>query len=298
MPAWWNASVANSRTVWLNAGRDNEVFGLVVLQNEPHAFHVVLGVAPVAEAVEVAEEQAVLLALGDTGGGERDLAGHECFAAAFRFVVEEDAGAAEHIVGFAVFLDNPEAVKLGDGVGAVRVERGILVLRDFFDLAVEFTGTRLVDAASLFQMVGAHGFQYAEHSCSVNVGGKFRGVKRDLHVALGCKVIDFGRLDLAHNFHEAHGVAHVGVVQMEVRHAFEVRDAFAEVHRGAADDAVDFVALSEEEFRKVGAILSGDARDECYVSFFSHNLVLILRLPLSRFALQGPLRMTPLLRFE
>ena len=161
----------------LHAGRDHEVFGLVVLQNEPHAFHVVLGVAPVAEAVEVAEEQAVLLALGDTGGGERNFAGHEGLAAAFRFVVEEDAGAAEHIVGFAVFLDYPKAVKLGYSIRAVRVERSVLVLRDFFNLSVEFACAGLVNAASLFQMVCAHSFKNAEHSGGVHVGGKFWGVK-------------------------------------------------------------------------------------------------------------------------
>lgn len=35
----------------LHAGRNHKVFGLVVLQNKPHAFHIVLSVAPVAKAV-------------------------------------------------------------------------------------------------------------------------------------------------------------------------------------------------------------------------------------------------------
>ena len=250
----------------LYAGCDHEVFGLVVLQNEPHAFHVVLGVAPVAEAVEVTEVQAVLLALGNAGCGERNLAGHEGFATAFGFVVKKNAGAAEHVVGFAVFLDDPEAVKLGHGVRAVRVERGILVLRDFFDLAVEFACRSLINTAGLFEVVGTHSFKHSENACSIDVGSEFRGVERDLHMALGREVIDFSRLDLAHNFHEAHGVAHVGVVQVEIRPAFEVGDAFTVVHRRTANDAVDFIALGEEKFRKVGAVLTGDACDECYVT--------------------------------
>ena len=250
----------------LYAGCDHEVFGLVVLQNEPHAFHVVLGVAPVAKAVEVAEVQAILLALGNAGCGERNLAGHEGFATAFRFMVEEDAGAAEHIIGFAVFLDDPEAVKLGHGVRAVRVERGILVLRDFFDFAVKFACRSLINTAGLFEVVGTHSFKHSENACSIDVGSEFRGVERDLHMALGREVIDFSRLDLAHNLHEAHGVAHVGVVQVEIRPAFEVGDAFTVVHRRAANDAVDFIALGEEKFRKVGAVLTGDACDECYVT--------------------------------
>ena len=134
----------------LHAGRNHEVFGFVVLQNEPHAFHVILGVTPVAEAVEVAEVQAILLALSNAGGGERNLAGHEGFAAAFGFVVKEDAGAAVHVVSFAVFLDNPEAVKLCYCIRAVRVERSVFVLRDFFNLAIKFACAGLVNAASLF----------------------------------------------------------------------------------------------------------------------------------------------------
>ena len=154
-PAEFNACVVESEGCKftdgvLYAGCNHKVFGLVVLQNEPHAFHVVLGVAPVAKAVEVAEVQAVLLALGNAGCGERDLAGHEGFATAFGFVVKKNAGAAEHVVSFAVFLDDPEAVELGHGVRAVRVERGILVLRDFFDLAVEFACRSLINTAGLF----------------------------------------------------------------------------------------------------------------------------------------------------
>ena len=100
----------------LNAGCNHEVLRLVVLEYEPHTLHIVLGIAPVAEGVEVAEVEAVLLALGDASGGESDLAGHEGLATALALVVEEDAGATEHVVGLAVLLDNPEAVELGYGV--------------------------------------------------------------------------------------------------------------------------------------------------------------------------------------
>ena len=100
----------------LDAGGDHEVFRLVVLKDEPHTLHIVLGIAPVAEGVEVAEVEAVLLALGDAGSSEGDLACHEGLATALALVVEEYAGAAEHVVGLAVFLHNPEAVELGDCV--------------------------------------------------------------------------------------------------------------------------------------------------------------------------------------
>ena len=237
-----------------------------MLQNEPHAFHIVLGVAPVAKAVQVAEVQAVLLALGNAGGGESDLAGHEGLATAFGFMVKEDAGAAKHVIRFAVFLDNPEAVELSHGIRAVRVEGGLLVLRDLFYLAVKFAGARLVNAASLLEVVGAHGLQNAEHAGGVHVGGKFGGVEGYLHVALRREVVDFGRLDLAHDLHEAHGVAQVGIVQVEIRGALEVGNAFAVINRRTTDNAVDFVALGKEEFGEVGAVLASDTGDEGYVT--------------------------------
>ena len=256
----------------LYAGCNHEVFGFIVLKNEPHAFHVVLGVAPVAEAVEVTKIQAVLLVLGDTGGGKRNLAGHKGFSTTFRFMVKEDARTAEHVVRFAVFLDNPKSVKFSHGIWAIRMERGIFVLRDFFYLAIEFAGRCLVDAASLFQVVGTDSFQNAEHARSIYVGGKFRGIKRNLHMALRGKVVNFGRLHLAHHLHKAHGVTHVGIVQVEIRLAFQVRNAFTIVYRRTADNAVDFVALGKEEFRKVRAILARDAGDQCNV--FSGHIFL------------------------
>ena len=97
-------------------------------------------------------------------------------------------------------------------------------------------------------------------------------------MALGREVIDFSRLDLAHNFHEAHGVAHVGVVQMEIGPAFEVCNALAKIHRRAADDAVDFIALGQQKFRKIGAVLARDTGDKSYVSFCHFFLVFIFRL--------------------
>jgi hypothetical protein len=42
----------------------------------------------------------------------------------------------------------------------------------------------------------------------------------------------------------------------------EVIDSLGVEERGAAFDAVDFVAFFEEEFGEVGAILAGDAGDE------------------------------------
>ena len=51
-------------------------------------------------------------------------------------------------------------------------------------------------------------------------------------------------------------------------------DAFAEIDRASADDAMDFVAFGKEELGEVGSVLSGYSCDECDV--FCHNINIFL----------------------
>jgi hypothetical protein len=48
-----------------------------------------------------------------------------------------------------------------------------------------------------------------------------------------------------------------------------VIDPLGVEQRGAAFDAVDFVALFQKEFSEVGAVLARDASDECAFHFVS-----------------------------
>ena len=255
----------------LHARGDDVVLGLAGLEDEPHTLDVVLGVAPVAQGVEVAEVEFVLQPLGDAGGGEGDLAGDEGLAAALALVVEEDAVAAEHAVGVAVLLDDPEAVLLGDGVGAEGVEGGVLVLRHFLDLAVELGGGGLVDLAATGEAYLADGLDDAEDADGIDIGGELGGVEADLHVALGGEVVDLRGAHVGDDADNGHGVAEVGIVEVEVGAALEVGDALAVIDGGAADDAVDVIAFVEEKFCQVGAVLAGHARDEGNV-LFAHKI--------------------------
>ena len=98
-------------------GGDDEILRCVMLENQPHAFHVILGVTPAAQGVQVAQVKLVLHALGNACRRQRDFAGNEIFSAAFAFVVEQDAVNGKHIVRFPVILGNPESVLLGYAVG-------------------------------------------------------------------------------------------------------------------------------------------------------------------------------------
>jgi hypothetical protein len=170
----------------LHAGGDDEVFRFFLLQHQPLHFDVVLGVAPVAFGVHVAEVEAVLQAELDAGQGAGDLAGDEGFAADRAFVVEQDAVAGIHAIGFAVVDGDPVGVELGAGVGAARVERGGFLLRDFLYQAEQFAGAGLVEAGFLFQAEDADGFEDAQRAQGVGVGGVFGFFEADGDV-------DFGR---------------------------------------------------------------------------------------------------------
>ena len=62
-------------------------------------------------------------------------------------------------------------------------------------------------------------------------------------MTLCCQVVYLRRAHLAHYLLHAHRIVHVAIVQVKVRTPLEVGNAFAKVHRRAADDAVHLVAL-------------------------------------------------------
>jgi hypothetical protein len=87
-------------------------------------------------------------------------------------------------------------------------------------------------------------------------------------VALGGQVVDFVRLHLLDDAHQAGRVGQVTVVQDEgLRlstcgswYRWSMRSVLNS--EAAALDAVHLVALLEQEFGQVGAVLAGDAGDE------------------------------------
>lgn len=180
-------------------------------------------------------------------------------------MVEEDAGAGKHVVCLAVFLDDPEAVELGDGVGAVGMEGGLLVLRNLLHLAVKLGRGGLVEPAGLGKSALAYALEQTKHAGGVDVGGELRGVEADLHVALGSEVVDLVGFHLVEHLDDRHRVAEVGIMKMEVRMTLKMGDALAEVHGGTADSAVHVITFLKKQFGKERAVLT---RDACDKSFF------------------------------
>jgi hypothetical protein len=91
-------------------------------------------------------------------------------------------------------------------------------------------------------------------------------------VALRGKVVDLVGLHLLDDAQQAQRVGEIAVVQRDARLrivelVIKVIDALGIERRCAALDAVDLLALREQEFGEIGAVLPGDARNECAFPF-------------------------------
>ena len=100
-------------------------------------------------------------------------------------------------------------------------------------------------------MVGSYGFEHSENAHSIDICRKLWGIEADLNVALSCQIVYLCRLHQADQLDEGHRVAHVGIVKMEMRLAFQMSDAFAEVNRGTANDAMHLVTFLQQELAQV-----------------------------------------------
>ena len=101
----------------------------------------------------------------------------------------------------------------------------------------------------------------------VGVRRVFRRLERDGHVALRRQVVDLVGLHLLDDADEIGRIGQIAIMQLEphvllVRILVQMIDAIGIEGRGAALDAMHRVALRQQQFGKVGAILAGDARDQ------------------------------------
>ena len=158
-------------------GGNDKIFRSLVLQDQPHTFHVIFGISPVTAGIQISQIQLVLESLFDTGSSQGDFAGHESLSAPFTLVVEQDTVHGKHPVALAVILGNPESVLLGHSVRRTRIERCRFLLRNFLHLSEQFRGRSLIYPASLFQTADTHSLQQAECSHSIRFSRIFRHVE-------------------------------------------------------------------------------------------------------------------------
>mmetsp|Transcript_17848 Transcript_17848/g.51095 ORF Transcript_17848/g.51095 Transcript_17848/m.51095 type:complete len:388 (-) Transcript_17848:52-1215(-) len=250
----------------LSGGQD-VVIGLILLKHAPHTLDVVAGMAPITLGVDVSEVEALVDALMDAGDGGGDLTGDEGLATAGTLVVEEDAVGKVHAVSLTVVHKDPEGVLLGDSIGRTGVEGGGLGLGNLADLAVQLGGGGLVEFDLLLHAAGADGIEHAEDANTIGIGGVLGHIEGNLDVGHGAEVVNLIGLHLGNDGDQVRGIAKVAVVEEKLNAGgvailVDVINTAGVEGRRTTDDAVDNVALLEEELGEVGTILAGDTGDE------------------------------------
>src|SRR4029077_19652813 len=89
------------------AGSQHEVVAFTELHNSPHPFDVLRCISPIAFCVQIAEEQFVLHALLNGSDCARNFAADESFAAAWAFMVEQNAIAGAKAVALPIVNGRP-----------------------------------------------------------------------------------------------------------------------------------------------------------------------------------------------
>src|SRR5260370_40140341 len=110
--------------------------------------------------------------------------------------------------------------------------------------------------------------EQAKRAERVRIRGIFWGLERDLHMALGGEIVDFGWPHILHNADEIGRIGHIAVMQEKADIAFmqvvvEMIDPLGVERRRASLDAVNHVTLAEQKLRQIRAILPGYAGNEC-----------------------------------
>ena len=222
---------------------------------------------PVALSVHVAKVQAFFESVLDAGSCTGDFAGDERFTTQWAFVVEENTVARKHSIRFAVVHGDPIGVHFCGSVWAARVKWSFFCLRNLLNLAVKLTRARLVKFGFVGEAENADGFKNTQSTDAVGVCCIFRSFKAHLNVALRCEVVDFGWLNLLDDADEVRAVGHVSVVKHKagigsVRVLVDMIDTLGVEGARAAFNAVNFVALREQEFREICSVLACNACDE------------------------------------
>src|SRR5688572_20108670 len=118
-------------------GGNDIVFRDGGLHHEPHGFHIISGITPVAASLEVSKVKLFLQAELNASRGAGNFSGHKGLTPTLTFMVKENSVGGKEAVALTIVAGDKVSVSLGTGVGRPRVEFCTLSLRCLFDLAVE-----------------------------------------------------------------------------------------------------------------------------------------------------------------
>lgn len=150
--------------------------------------------------------------------------------------------------------------------------RSGLTLGNFLHLAVQLRGRSLIHLAGLGQAADTDSLQHTQNAQCIHIAGVFGCIEGDLNMALCGQIVDLVGLDLAYQTDEAGGIRQVAVMQMDSIFLDQVVDTSGVGDGSAADNAVDFIPLLQQELCQIGAVLTSDAGDQCFFHVFYSSL--------------------------
>jgi hypothetical protein len=178
-------------------------------------------------------------------------------------MVEQDAVRRMDAIGFAIVHRDPIGIELGGSIGRARIKGRRLALRHFLHQPVKLRRGSLVKARLLLQLQDADRLQQTQRADAIGVGGIFGCFETDLDMALRREIVDLVGLGFLHQPDEVGGVGQVAVMQEEVgvalvRVLVEMVNAAGVERRRPALDAMDDIALFEQQFGQIGPVLTGN----------------------------------------
>ena len=249
------------------AGRQNVIVRFGLLQDAPHPFDIIAGVAPVALGVKIAQKELVLKPQMDGGDRAGDFARDEGFGPRRPFMIEEDAVRRMHPIGFAIIDRDPIGVELGGGVGRARIEGRRLALRDRLHFAVELRRRGLIETRLRTKIENADRLEKAKRAERVGIGGIFRRLEAHLDMALRGEIVDFVGLHFLDDADQIRRIRQIAVMQKKIavclmRIMVQMIDAIGVDQRGPPLHAMHNIIFRKEKFGEKCAVLTRGAGNQ------------------------------------
>ena len=156
-------------------------------------------------------------------------------------------------------------------------------MRDLFHLAVEFRSRSLVNLGFLRQAQNPHRLQNTKHADGVHISGILRHIKRNLHMALGCQVVDFIRLHQIDDSDQRRRIRQISVMKGNGACLDQMINAGRIGNGCPTGDAMHLIPFLQQKLRQIRTILTSNACNQCNfthdLNSLSINLVFIVTVP-------------------
>ena len=125
--------------------------------------------SPITQRVNVTQVEAALLAQANISNSSGNLPSDKSPSTSGTLMVEKDAVASIHAVGFTVIDRYPVRVQLGDPIRRTWVEGCCLGLRGLHDFAIEFGSGSLIEADVTLKSASTDGVEETKRAEAVDV---------------------------------------------------------------------------------------------------------------------------------